>query len=107
MKTTPGENYLSDTFECIIPDPAAKKNKVVVKETLLCNGRGNCERKCGGKGACIEGLFNFYVFAVVVILKVESFIPPPNGIIENTRVYFQDARMVKKELSTDIGALLK
>ncbi|XP_036364793.1 uncharacterized protein LOC115219172 isoform X2 [Octopus sinensis] len=48
-----GENYLRDMFYNTATTP--QRNIIVVRETLYCNGRGNCLRACGGRGHCVEG----------------------------------------------------
>ncbi|PVD32529.1 hypothetical protein C0Q70_07969 [Pomacea canaliculata] len=50
--TSFGDNgYLSDTF-CV--GQVVQRAKVLVRETLVCSGRGNCQRLCGGFGQCMK-----------------------------------------------------
>lgn len=44
--------FLTDIFHPVFAVTPSRRC-IVVKEDLLCNGEGNCRRKCGGIGACI------------------------------------------------------
>ncbi len=51
-----GENgFLSDTFRRNEGVDLPNKRVWLARETLLCNGKGNCLRACGGFGKCTEG----------------------------------------------------
>ena len=39
----------------------------MARETILCNGKGNCKRACGGFGECLEGKF--------ILLNILNYIP--------------------------------
>jgi hypothetical protein len=48
---------LGDTF--VRQDDCPTRAGVwVARDLLVCNGLGNCERKCGGRGRCVEGMYH-------------------------------------------------
>ncbi|CAG2184881.1 unnamed protein product [Mytilus edulis] len=57
VKAEKGENgFLTDTIIFKSEDIDKPKQRIwVARETLLCNGTGNCLRNCGGFGECVEG----------------------------------------------------